>query len=68
MKQANDLKEDASLDTILLPSAMFRANEEVLLDDVTLSDLEKHFGKNVKKIESEGKALLSHLIYGGTHV
>ena len=68
MKQANDLKEDASLDTILLPSAMFRANEEVLLDDVTLSDLEKHFGKTVKKIESEGKALLSHLIYGGTHV
>jgi len=68
MKQAHYLKQDASLDTILLPSAMFRANEEVLLDDVTLSDLEEHFDKPVKKIESEGKPLLWHLIYGGTNV
>lgn len=58
----------SDIDFALLPSAMFRADEEVLLDDVTLSELESRFGIPVFKVETEGKALMSALLDGGTHV
>lgn len=68
VEQTKDLKMTDKNSLILLPSAMFRANEEVLLDDMTRSDLEAHFGVAVKKVEVEGKQLMWHLLYGGTNV
>lgn len=58
----------SDIDFALLPSAMFRADEEVLLDDVNLSELESRFGIPVFKVETEGKALMNALLDGGTHV
>lgn len=68
VEQTKDLKMTDKNSLILLPSAMFRADEEVLLDDMTRSDLEAHFGVAVKKVEIEGKQLMWHLLYGGTNV
>lgn len=68
VEQTKDLKMTDKNSLILLPSAMFRADEEVLLDDMTRSDLEAHFGVAVKKVEVEGKQLMWHLLYGGTNV
>jgi putative radical SAM enzyme (TIGR03279 family) len=68
MEQTKDLTLTGENSLILLPSAMFRADEEVLLDDMTRSDLEAHFGVAVKKVEIEGKQLMWHLLYGGTNV
>ena len=68
VKQTKDLNMTNENSLILLPSAMFRADEEVLLDDMTRSDLEAHFGVAVKKVETEGKQLMWHLLYGGTNV
>lgn len=68
VEQTKDLKMTDKNSLILLPSAMFRADEEVLLDDMTRSDLEAHFGVAVKKVETEGKQLMWHLLYGGTNV
>ena len=66
MKQAEHLKLK-SIDQILLPSSMFRADEEVLLDDVTLTDLQTFFKIPVIKVATEGHALIKQLLYGGTH-
>ena len=66
MTQAAGLKNQ-TWDWILLPSAMFRSNEEVLLDDITLSDLQTFFKVPTLKVDAEGHALIKHLLYGGTH-
>lgn len=66
MKQAEHLKLK-SIDQILLPSSMFRADEEVLLDDVTLTELQTFFNIPVIKVATEGHALIKQLLYGGTH-
>lgn len=68
VEQTKDLKVTGKNSLVLLPSAMFRANEEVLLDDMTRLELEAHFGVAVKKVEPEGKQLMWHLLYGGTNV
>ena len=68
VEQTKDLRMTDKNSLILLPSAMFRADEEVLLDDMTRLDLEAHFGVAVKKVEIEGKQLMWHLLYGGTNV
>ncbi len=68
VEQTKDLKVTGKNSLVLLPSAMFRANEEVLLDDMTRFELEAHFGVAVKKVEPEGKQLMWHLLYGGTNV
>lgn len=52
-------------DAILLSEAVFRADDTVLLDDVSIEELEKHFGKPVVKVENNGARFLSCLLYGG---
>ena len=68
VEQTQNLNMTGENNLILLPSAMFRSNEDVLLDDMTRSDLEAHFGVAVKKVEIDGKQLMLHLLYGGTNV
>ncbi len=49
-------------DTLLIPSNMLRTGEEVFLDDVTVTDLERELSICVKAVESEGQYLVEALI------
>lgn len=49
-------------DMLLLPSNMFRAGTEMLLDDVLLDDVSHRLGVSVRKVEANGKAFLKALL------
>lgn len=55
---------DAS-DVILMPEAMFRAQDDVLLDDVSIENLRQFFSRPVLRVNNTGEALLWHIFYGG---
>lgn len=59
------LHEDVAY--VLLSEAVFRANETVLLDDVTLKHLSEHFKCPVLKVENNGASFLSCLLNGGNN-
>ncbi len=70
-----DIKEQIKLildqnryDQVLLPSAMFRDSEEILLDDVTLEELSQFFSLPFIKVECTGYALIDNLTGGGKNV
>lgn len=62
----SDLKV-SEYDLALMPASMFRSDEEILLDDVSIDDLKQRFGIPFVKVDCEGEALLQHLLYGGKH-
>lgn len=64
MKQ---VPKEKTYDAILLPESIFRAEELVLLDDVSLEDLTAHFDTTVCKVKVSGKDLIEHIVNGGTH-
>lgn len=47
---------------LLLPSNMFRAGTEILLDDVTMDDISHHLGVSVRKVDATGTAFLKALL------
>lgn len=49
-------------EALLLPSALLRSGEDVLLDDMTLSDMEKALQTNIRIVQSEGKCLVDTVI------
>lgn len=49
-------------EALLLPSALLRSGEEVLLDDMTLSDMEKALQIKIHIVQSEGKFLVDTVI------
>lgn len=49
-------------DRLLLASNMFRAGEEVLLDDLTVDDIEKELGVSVRIVRPEGYDFVESLI------
>ena len=49
-------------DAVLIPLCMLRSGEDVFLDDVTVSDVEKALGTRVIPVQNDGYALLSALI------
>lgn len=51
------LKDKKLGDYVILPSCMLRAGESVLLDDMTVSDLQKALQKNIRIVQSVGSAL-----------
>ena len=55
------LKDRSLGDTIVLPSCMLRAGESVLLDDITVLDLQKTLQKNIRIVKSTGSAILDVL-------
>lgn len=57
----------SQFDCVLMPASMFRSDEEILLDDMSIDDLNKRFGIPFVKVDCEGEALLQHLLYGGKH-
>lgn len=55
MKQ---IQVDSVLDYIIMPRNMFKAGENIMLDDVTTDDLEKHFGKKILICDCTGEDLI----------
>ncbi len=56
------LKDQDLGDVLLLSSAMLRRDEEIFLDDVTVSDVEKELGIKTRIIPNDGYALLDALL------
>lgn len=51
-------------DMLLLPSNMFRAGTEILLDDLSLNEISKVLGANTKKVDISGAAFLKAILDG----
>lgn len=64
-----DIKEQVlnaeNCDAILLPVSMFRAEEDVMLDDCTITDLETHYHKPVVKVGEMGIDFVESILFGG---
>lgn len=55
--------EDKDLgDYLILPSVLLRSGEEVLLDDLTVNDLEKALQKDIRIVKSDGKSLIDTIL------
>lgn len=48
--------------TLMIPSNMLRAGEDVFLDDVTISQVEKALGMKVVPVDSDGKKFLDAVL------
>ena len=51
----NQLKDKDLGDYLILPDVLLRSGEEVLLDDLTVSDLEKALQIEIRIVKSDGK-------------
>lgn len=58
----NQLKDQDLGDYLILPSVLLRTGEEVLLDDLTLSDLEKALQKEIRIVKSDGTSLVDTIL------
>jgi len=56
------LKEEDLGDYLVLPSVLLRSGEEVLLDDLTVKDLEKALQKEIRIVKSDGKSLVDIIL------
>ena len=45
-----------------MPEALLRSGEEVLLDDFTITDLEKALQISIRIVQSDGESLLKQVI------
>ena len=52
-------------DALLLPSVLLRDGEDVLLDDFTVTDVEKALQTKICIVQSEGRDLVDSIINGG---
>lgn len=58
----NQLKDQDLGEYLILPSVLLRTGEEVLLDDLTLSDLEKALQKEIRIVKSDGTSLVDTIL------
>lgn len=58
----NQLKDQDLGDYLILPSVLLRTGEEVLLDDLTLTDLEKALQKEIRIVKSDGTSLVDTIL------
>ena len=49
---------------VLIPSCMLKADEDVFLDGMTLSELENELGAPITKVENDGYDLLGKILGG----
>lgn len=54
-------------DRILLPESIFKSEDVVLLDDITIDDLTEYFNVPVLKVKVDGEDLLKHILNGGSN-
>ena len=57
---------DYKINAYFLPENCVKHQTEILLDDVSVTDLSKHFQKPVRVISNDGRALLAEAIIGKT--
>ncbi|MBN2795472.1 MAG: DUF512 domain-containing protein [Clostridia bacterium] len=62
----NQLKETPLLERVLIPDVMLRSGEDVFLDDLTVSDLEKALNRPVSVTKVEGMDFLQCLLGGNS--
>ncbi|SET57630.1 DUF512 domain-containing protein [[Clostridium] polysaccharolyticum] len=58
----NQLKDKDLGDYLILPNVLLRSGEEVLLDDLTLSDLEKALQIEIRIVKSDGTSLIDTIL------
>ena len=54
----NQIKVDSVLEYIIMPRNMFKSGENIMLDDVTIDELEKHFKKKIIICDYKGEDLI----------
>lgn len=54
----NQIQVDSVLDYIIMPRNMFKNEENIMLDDVTVDELEKHFNKKIILCDYKGEDLI----------
>ncbi|MBQ9958620.1 MAG: DUF512 domain-containing protein, partial [Clostridia bacterium] len=60
----SQLKDKELGDNLLLPSCMFRAQGDIMLDDTSVEDIESALDVTVKIIQNDGYELLSAILDG----
>ena len=58
----NQLRGENLGDVILIPTSMLRHDEDIFLDNLTVSDVERELGVRVVKVQSDGFELLDELL------
>ena len=58
----NQLKDKDLGDYLILPGVLLRSGEEVLLDDLTVSDLEKALQIEIRIVKSDGTSLIDTIL------
>ena len=58
----NQLKDKQLGDALLLPNVLLRSGEEVLLDDLTVTDLEKALQIQIRIVKSDGTSLIDTIL------
>ncbi len=58
----NQLKDSVTGNCIVMPDTLLKADEDILLDDITVYDIEKALQKKVHIVESSGNALVDFII------
>lgn len=58
----NQLKDKDLGDYLILPGVLLRSGEEVLLDDLTVSDLEKALQIEIRIVKSDGTSLINTIL------
>lgn len=57
----DQVKPDEVMDHIIMPENMFKSGENIMLDDVTLEQLERYFGKKIVVCDYKGENLI-HIV------
>ncbi len=60
----NQIPHNKKIDAYFLPGNCVKHETEMLLDDVTVTELSNHFQKPVRVIANDGRALLSEAVVG----
>lgn len=58
----NQLKDKPLGDELLLSKSMFKTDEDIFLDDITLEEVEKQLNIKIRKIDNDGFALLDGIL------
>ena len=58
----NQLKDKDLGDCIIIPDTMLKADEDILLDDITVCEIESALQKNIHIVKSSGEVLVDFII------
>lgn len=62
----NQIKDASNYDRILLPVAMFKADEEIMLDDYTREDIERELKAPVVIVDEPARSFVESILFGGS--